>query len=65
MATENKINIAYETDYSNCEAIYFDKFTRALNFCSHEYKRYIKNCDFEKTETAKHCGEVDCKFSWV
>ena len=65
MATENKINIAHEIDCSNREAIYFSLFKQALSFYPHEYKRYVKNCDCEKIETAKHCGEVDCNFSWV
>ena len=61
MATESKINIAYDIDCSNCEAIFFRKSKPYLNSCSHEHKRSAKNCDCEKNETAKHCREAGIK----
>ena len=54
VATEDKNNIVYESDYSNCQAIYFGESKRYLKSRSDEHKRPIRNC---KNEIAKHCRE--------
>ena len=50
VATEDKNNIVYEIDWSNCQAVYFGESTR--------------NCDCDKNEIAKHCWEADHNFNW-
>ena len=64
IATEDKNNIVYETDCSNCEVVYFGESKRSLKLHSDEHKRSVRNCDCDKNETAKHCWEVDHNFSW-
>ena len=51
-------------DCSNCETVYFGESKRSLKWCSNEHKRSVRNWDCEKTETAKHCWEVDQDFRW-
>ena len=41
VATEDKNNIAYETDCSNCEAVSFDESKWSLKLCSDEHKKSI------------------------
>ena len=36
VATEDKNNIAYEIDYSNCKAVYFDESKQSLKSRSNE-----------------------------
>ena len=55
VATEDKNNIVYEIDYSNCQAVYFGESKRSLKLRSDEHKRSIRNCNCDKNETAKHC----------
>ena len=64
VATEDKNNIVYEIDCSNCEAIYFGESKRSLKSSSNEHKRSARNCDYNKNEIAKHCWEADCNFNW-
>ena len=64
VATEDKNNIVYEIDCSNCEAVYFHESKRSLKSCSHEHKRSVRNCDCDKNEIAKHCWEEDHNFNW-
>ena len=64
VATEDKNNIIYGIDRSNCEAVYFDESKRSLKLCSDERKRCVKNCNCKKNEIAKHCWEVGDNFSW-
>ena len=64
VATEDKNNIAYEIDYSNCEAVYFVDSRQSLKSCSDEHKRSLRNCDGDKNEIAKYCWEADHNFSW-
>ena len=59
--TEDKSN---EIDFSNCEAVYFGESKRSLKSRSDEYKKSVRNCDFEKNEIAKHCWEPDRNFGW-
>ena len=59
--TEDKSN---EIDFSNSEAVYFGESKRSLKSRSDEYKRSVRNCDFEKNEIAKYCWEADHNFSW-
>ena len=61
--TEDKNNIFYEIDCSNCQAVYFGESKRALKSPSDEHKRSAKNCDY-KDEIAKHCWEADHNFNW-
>ena len=53
VATEDKNNIAYESDCS--EAVYFGESKRSLKSRSDEHKRSVRNCDCDKNEIAKHC----------
>ena len=64
VATEDKNNIVYEIDCSNCEAVYFGESKRSLKSRSDEHKRSVRNCDCDKNEIAKHCWEADHNFSW-
>ena len=59
VATEDKNNIIYKIDCSNCQAVYFDESKRSLKLHSDEHKRSVRNCDCDKNKTAKHCWEVD------
>ena len=64
VATEDKKNIVYEIDCSNCQVVYFGESKRSLKSRSDEHKRSIKNCDCDKNEIAKHCREADHNFNW-
>ena len=64
VATEDKNNIVYEIDCSNCQAVYFGESKRSLKSRSDEYKRSVRNCDCHKNEIAKHCWEADHNFNW-
>ena len=65
VATENENNIVYENDCSKCKAVYFGEPTRSLKSRSDgKKKRFVRNCDCDKIEIAKHCWEVDHNFSW-
>ena len=50
--TEDKNNIVYEIDCSNCEAVYFGESERSLKLHSEEHKRSVRNCNCEKNEIA-------------
>ena len=63
VATEDKNNIVYEIDCSNCEAVYFGESKRSLKSRSDEHKRSVRNCDCDKNEIAKHCWEADHNFN--
>ena len=64
VATEDKNNIVYEIDYSNCQAVYFGESKWFLKSRSDEHKRSVRNCDCDKNEIAKHCLEADHNFNW-
>ena len=64
VATEDKNNIVYQNDHSNCEAVYFGEPKRSLKSRSVEHKTSVRNCDCDKNEIAKHCWEADHNFSW-
>ena len=64
VATEDKNNIVYEIDCSNCQAVYFGESKRSLKSCSDEHKRSVRNCDYDKNEIDKHSWEADHNFSW-
>ena len=64
VAAEDKNNIVYEIDCSNCEAIYLGEAKRSLKSRSDEDKRSVRNWDCDKDEIAKHCWEEDHKFNW-
>ena len=64
VATEDKNNIVYEIDGSNCQAVYFGESKRSLKLRSDEHKRSVRNCDCDKNEIAKHCWEADHNFNW-
>ena len=65
VATENKNNIIYEIDCSNCEAVYFSESTLSLKLCSDEHKRSVRNCDCDQNEIAKHCWEADLTLAGI
>ena len=64
VATENKNNIVYEIDCSNCEAVYFGESKRPLKSHSDEHKKSVRNSNCDKNEISKQCGEADHNFSW-
>ena len=64
VATEDKNNIVYEIDCSNCEAVYFGESKQSLKFRSDEHKRSASNCDCDNNKIAKHCWEADHNFNW-
>ena len=64
VATEDKNNIVYEIDCSNCQAVYFGESKRSLKSRSDEHKRSVRNCDFDKNQIAKHFWEADLSFNW-
>ena len=64
VATEDKNNIVYEIDCSNCQAVYFSESKQSLKLRSDEQKRCIRNCHCDKNEIAKHCWEADPTFNW-
>ena len=64
VAIEDKNNIVYEIDCSNCQAVYFGESKRSLKSRSDKHKRSVRNCDCDKNEIAKHCWEADHNFNW-
>ena len=64
VATEDKNNIVYEIDWSNCDAVYFSASKWSLKLRSDEHKRSVRNYDCEKNEIAKLCWEADHNVSW-
>ena len=64
VATEDKNNIVYEIDCSNCEPVYFHESKWSLQLCSDEHKRSVRNCDCNKNKIAKHCWEADHNLNW-
>ena len=64
VATEDKNNIVYKTDCSNCQTVYFGESKRSLKSRSDERKRSVRNCNCDRNENAKHCWEADHNVSW-
>ena len=64
VAAEDKYNIVYEIDCSNCQAVYFGESKLSLKSCSDDHKRSVRNWDCDKNETVKHCWEEDHSFNW-
>ena len=64
VVTEGKNNIVYETDCSNCKAVYLGESKRSFKSRSDEHERSVRNRDCEKNETVKHCWEAHDNFSW-
>ena len=48
VATEDKSNIFYEIDCSNCQAVYFGESKPSLKSRSDDHKRSVRNCDCDK-----------------
>ena len=63
VAREDKNNVVYEIDCSNCDAVYFSESKWSLKSRSDEYKRPVRNCNCDKNEIAKHCWEADHNFN--
>ena len=63
MATEDKNDIVYEMDCTNCEAVYFGESKQSLKLHSDERERSVRNCDCGKNEIAKHHWEADHNFN--
>ena len=57
VATEDKNNIVYEIDCSNCEAVYFGESKRSLKSRSDEHKRPVRNCDCDKMKLLNIVGK--------
>ena len=64
VATEDKNDIVYESDCSNCQAVYFGESKRSLKSRSDEHKRSVRNCNCDN-ETAKHYWEADHNFTGI
>ena len=64
VATEDKNNIVYKIDCSNCKAVSFGESNQSLKLRSDEQKRSLRNCDWERNEITKNCWEADHNFSW-
>ena len=64
VASEDKNNIVCEIDCSNCHTDYFGESKRPLKSRSDEDKRYVRNCDCDKNEIAKHCRKADHNLNW-
>ena len=47
LAIEDKNKVVYEINCSNNEAVYFGESKRSLKSWSDEYKRSVRNCNFE------------------
>ena len=56
VATEDKNNIVYEVDCSNCQAVYFGESKSSLKSRSDEHKRSTRNCDCDKNKIATLLG---------
>ena len=63
VVTEDKNNIDYEIDCSNCETVYFGESKWSLKSRSDEHTRSFRNCDCDKNEIAKHCWEAGHNFN--
>ena len=56
VAKEDKNNIAYKIDCSNCEAVYFHELKQSLKCWSDENKRFFRNCNCERNWKRKQFG---------
>ena len=63
VATEDKDNIVYQIDCSNCEVVYFNESKRSLKSSLDERKRPVGNCDCEKKKLLEDCWKADHIFS--
>ena len=61
-ATEDKNNIVYGTDCSNCQEVYFCESKRSLKLGSYNTKYLSGICDCDNNEIAKHCWKTDHNF---
>ena len=52
VATEDKNNIVYEIDCSNCQAVYFGESKRSLKSRLDEHIRSVRNYDCDRNEIA-------------
>ena len=50
LAADDKSNIVYEIDCSDCKTVYLGESKRSLKSLSDEHKKSVKNCNFEKSE---------------
>ena len=57
VATEDKNNIVYEIDCSNCPAVYFSESKRSLKSRSDEHRRSVRNCDCDKNKLLNIAGK--------
>ena len=53
VATEDKNNVVYEIDCSNCQTVYFGESKRSLKSRSDEHKRSVRNYNKEKKKLRK------------
>ena len=61
---EKFVQIISEIGYSNCQAVYFGESKLSLKSRSDEDKRYVRNCNCDQNEIAKHCWEADHNLNW-
>ena len=57
VATEDKNNIVYKNDCSNCEAVYFDELKWSLKSRSDEQKRSVRNAIVIRMELLNTAGK--------
>ena len=58
VATEDKNNIAYKMDSSNCKAVYFGESKWSLKLCADEHKRSVRNYNCDTNKILKHWGTI-------
>ena len=57
VATEDKNNMVYQIDCSNCEEVYFGESKQSLKSCSDEHKKSVRNCDYDKKKLQNIFGK--------
>ena len=65
VATRDKNNIVYEIHCSNCEAVHFEEFKRALKLRSDEHKRSVRNCVVIKMKLQNTVGKQITTFAGI
>ena len=61
---KDKRNIVNGINCSNFEKNFFSESKWSLKLYSDEYKRSVKNRDYEKNENVKHYREKECSYRW-
>ena len=65
IATEDKNNMVYQIDCSNCEAVYFGESKHSLKSLSDEHKRSVRNCNYDKKKLQNIFGKYITTVAWA